>query len=67
MICPYCQYENASKALVCASCSRDIAIPEQLIAERNELVGTRDTLRRELLSARAELEQLTRRNKRRPA
>jgi hypothetical protein len=67
MICPFCRKENASNALVCESCSRDIAVPEKLLAERDDLVRKRDILRRELLAARAELEQLNRRRKRRPA
>lgn len=67
MMCPFCLKENALKALVCNSCSRDIAVPESLIAERDELVGKRDTLREKLLAARAELEQLRRRKKRRSA
>jgi len=67
MMCPFCLKENALKALVCDSCSRDIAVPEQLIAERDELVRKRDLVRRELLAARAELEQLRRRKNRRLA
>jgi hypothetical protein len=67
MMCPFCLKENASKALVCDSCSRDITVPEQLIAERDELLQKRDILKQELLAARAELEQLSRRSKRRSA
>jgi len=54
-------------ALVCASCSRDIAVPVSLIAERNDLIQKRDTVREELLRAGGELERLKRDKKRRPA
>jgi hypothetical protein len=67
MMCPFCLKENASKALVCDSCSRDIAIPQSLIAERDDLVRKRDIVRKQLLEAGAELEELRRRNKRRSA
>ena len=56
MICPFCLQENALKALICCSCARDIAVPEQLIAERDNLARKRDIVRAELLAARAELE-----------
>lgn len=55
------------KARVCGSCGRDIAVPEKLLTERDDLVRKRDVLRSELLAARAELEQLIRRRKHRPA
>lgn len=58
MICPFCLKENAAKALVCCSCSRDIAVPESLIAERDDLARKRDIVRADLLAARAELEAL---------
>ncbi len=67
MMCPFCLKENASKALVCESCARDIAVPEKLVAERDDLIRKRDIVRREVLAARAELEQLNRHRKRRPA
>jgi hypothetical protein len=60
-MCPYCQAENAVSALVCASCSRDIAVPATLIAERDELLRKRDQLRDELARARDEVETLMRR------
>ncbi len=63
MMCPFCLKENASKALVCHSCARDIAVPESLIAERDDLVSKRDILRAEMLAARAELEALRHRKK----
>jgi hypothetical protein len=65
MNCPYCRSENADDALVCASCSRDIAIPAPLIAERDELLRKRDLLRDELRQARGELDAIRGRRKRR--
>ena len=67
MICPFCLKENASKALVCDSCSRDIAVPESLIAERDDLARKRDVVQRELSAAKAELEALRHRKKSRRA
>jgi hypothetical protein len=67
MICPYCLKENASKALVCDCCSRDIAVPGSLIAERDDLIRKRDVVRSELSAARAELEALRHGNKSRRA
>ena len=67
MVCPFCQQANALNALVCASCSRDIAVPDLLMAERDGLIRKRDTMREELLRARGELERLKRDKKRRPA
>jgi len=66
MACPYCGSDNGSSALVCATCGRDTAVPESLVAERDELVRKRDALRRELAAATAELEKWERR-KRRPS
>ena len=60
-MCPYCQAENADSALVCTSCSRDIAVPATLIAERDNLLRKRDQLRDELARARDEVEAITRR------
>ena len=56
--------ENLPEALVCGSCSREIAVPESLVSERDELARKRDALRLELDQARAELEALRRRKKR---
>lgn len=61
--CPFCAQPNVPHALVCCSCARDIAIPESLIAERDELVRKRERVREELASAKAELEQLRRRGR----
>ena len=63
MICPYCRSENAQEALVCAACSRDIAVPKTLIAERDDLLRKRDHLREELRQARSEVERIIRRRK----
>ena len=65
MTCPYCGSDNAESAIVCAACSRDIAIPATLIAERDELVRKRDLLRSELLEARNEIEAIRTGRKRR--
>ena len=64
--CPFCLQQNAGAALVCAACSRDIAVPASLLAEREELTGKRDAARAELSRARRELEQLSRAKKSRP-
>jgi hypothetical protein len=64
MKCPFCESENASSALVCASCARDIAVPGSLLAERDELVRKRDILLRELAAVSAELEKWERRKRR---
>ncbi len=63
MNCPYCRSDNAEDALVCAACSRDIAVPKTLIAERDELLRKRDHLREELRRARDEVEAIVRRRK----
>jgi len=62
-MCPYCQAENSDRALVCGSCSRDIAVPATLIAERDDLLRKRDQLRDELARARDEVETIMRRRK----
>jgi len=58
MNCPYCRSENADDALVCATCSRDIAVPPTLIAERDELLRKRDLLLDELRRARSKIEMM---------
>lgn len=58
MKCPYCQADNIESALVCAACSRDIAIPATLVAERDDLLRKRDQLRDELRRARNEIEAI---------
>ncbi|WP_424631669.1 hypothetical protein [Bradyrhizobium sp. SYSU BS000235] len=65
MICPYCLKENVDEVLVCVTCSRDIAVPATLIAERDDLIAKRDAAREELQRAMAELAMFkTRENKR---
>lgn len=61
--CPFCAQPNAAHALVCSSCSRDIAIPASLIAERDALLQKRDKVRDELAAAKSELERLRRRSR----
>jgi hypothetical protein len=65
MMCPFCLQENAAGALVCASCSRDIAVPASLIAERDDLARKREAVRQELSEARGALEALRRDRKNR--
>jgi hypothetical protein len=65
-VCPFCTQENAPAALVCCTCSRDIAVPAQLIDERNDLFRKRDAAREELSRARRELEEFRRDKKYRP-
>jgi hypothetical protein len=64
MSCPFCQSDNASSALVCAACGRDIAVPESLALERDALLRKRDILREALTAATSELETWERRKKR---
>jgi hypothetical protein len=66
MVCPFCAQENAQAALVCGTCSRDIAVPAQLIDERNDLLRKRDAAREELSIAKRELEGFKRDKKYRP-
>ena len=61
--CPFCSQPNTPQALVCSSCARDIAIPDTLIAERDDLLRKRETTREELARAKAELEALRRRQR----
>lgn len=61
--CPFCAQPNVSNALVCSSCSRDIAIPESLIAERDDLIRKRAMAGEELEQAKAELEGLRHRQR----
>lgn len=56
--CPFCAQPTAAEALVCSSCSRDITIPESLIAERDDLLRKRALASEELVQAKAELETL---------
>ena len=63
MSCPYCLSENPGNTLVCVVCSRDIAIPATLVAERDELLRKRDLLRNQLRSAKQEIEMIMNRSK----
>jgi hypothetical protein len=58
--CPFCLQENDAAALVCATCSRDIAVPASLLAERDDLCRKRDAAKEELSRAKRELEELKR-------
>ena len=62
MSCPYCQAETVEGRLVCVVCSRDIAVPPALLAERDELRHKRDLIRGELQKARDELATIRARN-----
>jgi hypothetical protein len=57
-ICPFCAGENALLALVCVLCSRDIAVPLSLTAERDSLSRKRDLMKEDLAKAKAELRAL---------
>jgi hypothetical protein len=61
--CPFCAQPVVPHALVCGSCSRDITIPESLIAERDDLLRKRASAAEELAQAKAELEALRRRQR----
>lgn len=61
--CPFCAQPVAPHALVCSSCSRDITIPESLIAERDDLIRKRALASDELSRAKEELETLRRRQR----
>jgi hypothetical protein len=63
MNCPYCRSETDKDAIVCAACSRDVAVPATLIAERDELLRKREALRDELKCRRSEVETIIRRRK----
>jgi hypothetical protein len=67
MLCPFCRTENDASALVCNDCSRDIAVPASLMAEREDVMRKRGLLRDELMRAKIELEELRRDKKRRSA
>ncbi len=61
--CPFCTQPVAPRAMVCSSCSRDITVPETLIAERDDLIRKRALATDELAHAKAELEMLRRRQR----
>jgi hypothetical protein len=49
---------------VCGGCARDIAVPESLIAERDELLRKCALVQQELDEARQELQKLRRKDDR---
>jgi hypothetical protein len=49
--------------LICATCWRDIAVPEKLLAERDDLLRKRDLAREQLRQARTEFKMLRPRKK----
>jgi hypothetical protein len=53
--CPFCHKEKDEQAPICASCGRDTAVPQSLLAERDQLLQKRDKLRAELERAQARL------------
>jgi hypothetical protein len=55
IICPYCLQETPNAALVCKTCSRDIAVPEALAAERQNLLTKRDAAEAELLRVNSDI------------
>jgi len=55
MRCPFCVSDISEQALVCANCGRDVAIPDFLRREQEELTRKRDRLRLELAEIRARL------------
>jgi hypothetical protein len=65
MRCPFCIQDCDDAALVCRACGRDLAVPEHVQNEHDELVRKRDTLRLDLERARAELERYRARRLRR--
>jgi hypothetical protein len=61
MACPYCLSQTSDDALVCLACSRDIAVPASLIAERDDLLRKRDVIRDQLRKAHQEIETIMKR------
>jgi hypothetical protein len=61
--CPFCAASIAAEVLVCSSCSRDIAVPRSLLAERDELSRKCDLVKEALGKAKAELTALKRNRK----
>jgi hypothetical protein len=60
MICPFCTSETSPASLVCSACSRDIAVPSSLIAERDGLAQKLGSARDELSKMREEIAALMR-------
>ena len=55
LTCQYCLRDVPDLALVCANCSRDIAVPEALAAERLDLIAKRDAAQAELQRIHSEI------------
>ena len=53
--CPYCRRSNTEGAIVCASCGRDIAVPQPLLEELQSLRRKRDFLIAQVHDARGRL------------
>jgi hypothetical protein len=60
MLCPFCAEEVDGGALVCRSCHRDVAVPEHLQREHDELLRMRDALQVQLREVTTELERIRR-------
>jgi hypothetical protein len=54
--CFFCGVEKDKRGLVCPACGRDTAIPAPLADEHQALLSKRDSLRAELIDAKARLE-----------
>jgi hypothetical protein len=63
----YCRQDNDPGALVCASCSRDIAAPASLLTERDNLLRKRDVVRDELRRTREQIDAIKNRKRGRSA
>jgi DNA-binding GntR family transcriptional regulator len=61
MLCPFCAERLEEGALVCRRCQRDVAVPEHLRKEHDELLHMRDALQAGLAEATAELDRYRRR------
>lgn len=59
--CPYCRRDNAEGAMVCASCGRDVAVPQPLLDELQSLRRKRDSLLAQVHNARGRLENKAKR------
>ncbi len=60
MRCPLCAAENDDRAIVCRSCTRDIAVPPALMAELDMLRAKREALVQALEQVHARLDSLMR-------
>jgi hypothetical protein len=57
MLCPFCGEQLDESALVCRACHRDVAVPEHLQREHDELLRMRDALQANLAEASMELDR----------